>query len=90
MQNVIDVSSNDVIHPVYESAEKVLLPHFLREPGQLHFVTGLKVNLFTVHSSNKHRSFLYYFPGGHWPGGKTASEVAPMVYYNICEHCLDS
>ena len=27
---------------VFDFAEKVLLPHLVRQPGQLHFVTGLK------------------------------------------------
>lgn len=90
MQTVVDDSINDAIHLIYDFAEKVLLPHLLRQPGQLHFVTGLKTDLFSVHSSNKQRSFVYCLPEGHWPGRRTVSKVAPMVYHNIRGHRPDS
>lgn len=69
---------------VFDFAEKVLLPHLLHQPGQLHSVTGLKVDLFAVHRSTKGRTNVFCLPVGHWPGGKTTEEVLSMVYHPIC------
>lgn len=90
MQTIVDDLSNDVIHLVYDFAEKVFLPHPFRQPVRLHFVTGLKADLFAVHISNKQHCFVYCLPEGHRPGGKTASEVASVVYHNVREHHLGS
>ncbi len=33
---------------VFDFAEKVLLPKLMKQPGQLHFITGLKFDFFAV------------------------------------------
>lgn len=67
------------VHLTFDFAEKILLPHLLRQPGQLHFVTGLKFDFFGVHSSNSNRTFIYGLPEGHWPNNKTTNEVGSML-----------
>lgn len=71
------------LHCVFDFAEKVLLPHLLRQPGQLHFVTGLKFDFFGVSVSNLKACDIYCLPEGHWPSGKTANEVATMLGNSI-------
>lgn len=74
------------IYLVFDFAEKVLQPHLVRPPGQKHFVTGLKLDFFGESSSNLKQPFIFGFPEGHWPGGKTASEVGSMVSYALELH----
>ena len=38
----------EVYHLVFDFAEKVLLPKLVKQPGQLHFITGLKFDIFGV------------------------------------------
>ena len=71
------------LHLVFDFAEKWFLPNLQRQPGQLHFVTGLKFDFFGVHVSNLWFTNIYGLPEGHWPGGKTASEVASMLQNTI-------
>ena len=84
-----EMNTPPTIHLVFDFAEKILLPHLLRQPGQLHFVTGLKLDLFGVHSSNRKRTYIFCLPEGHWPGGKTANEVGSMLYHVIQMHRQD-
>eukprot|EP00171_Calliarthron_tuberculosum_P022537 IDg22537t1 len=67
------------VHVTFDFAEKVLLPVLKRQPGQLHFITGLKFDLFAAASSNLDKVFVYGLPEGFWPHGKTANEVISMV-----------
>lgn len=74
------------LHLTFDFAEKVLLPCLVRQPGQLHFVTGIKFDLFGVTSSTLNNTFVFGLPEGHWPGGKTANEVCSMLDYVIHAH----
>jgi len=78
------------LHLTFDFAEKILLPHLLRQPGQLHFVTGLKFDFFGVHSSNYNSTFVYGLPEGHWPNNKTTNEVGSMLVNCIETHKKDS
>ena len=82
------------VHLTFDFAEKILLPHLLQQPGQLHFDTGLKFDFFGVHSSNSNRRFIYGLPEGHWPNNKTANEVGSMlvkcIEYHKRESCFPS
>lgn len=73
-------------HLVFDFAEKVLLPSFRKQPGCLHFITGLKFDLFGVSSSNMNTNFVFGLPEGHWPNGKTANEVLSMLSYILLLH----
>lgn len=73
----------EMLHIVFDFAEKVLLPQLLRQPGQLYFVTGLKFDFFGVAISNFNYTDIHCLPEGHWPGGKTANEVASMLDHSI-------
>lgn len=74
------------IHLVFDFAGKVLLFHLLRQPGQLHFITGLKFDFFGVHSSNLGTTHIFGLPEGHWRGSKTANEVPSMLHYSMMAH----
>jgi len=58
------------IHLVFDFAEKVLLPRLAKQPGQLHFITGLKFDIFGVSCSNLTNNFVFELPEGHWPQEK--------------------
>lgn len=84
VQNSIrDRPSDGTIHIIIDFAEKVLLPHMLKQPGQLHFITGLKFDFFCVSNTNLNTNFIFGLPEGHWPSGKSANDVASMI-----EHVL--
>lgn len=70
-------------HFVFDFTEKVLLPKILNQPGQLHFITGLKVDINGVYSSNTGRADLYGLIEGHWPSNKTANTVLSMLHHTI-------
>lgn len=58
----------------------MLLPSLVRQPGQLHFITGLKNDIFGISCSNSGTNFIYSIAEGHWTGGKTANETCSMVF----------
>lgn len=60
-------------------AENVLPSVMPQIPGQLHFVSGLKCDLFGIVCSNLQKSFVYILPEGKWPGKKTAVTAVPML-----------
>lgn len=62
-------------HFVFDFAEKVLLPRLLKQPGQLHFTTGLKFDINGVCSSNTGQAYAFGLPEGHWPNDKSANSV---------------
>ncbi|PXF45203.1 hypothetical protein BWQ96_05033 [Gracilariopsis chorda] len=74
------------IHLIFDFAEKILLPHLLRQPGQLHFVTSLQFDIFGVYSSTMSTCYVYGLPGGNWPGNKTCNEVASMLNHAGKQH----
>ena len=45
-------------------AEKVMLPSLLRQPGQLHLVTGLKLYLFAISCGNMNKNYIFCLPEG--------------------------
>ena len=59
---------NGTMHFVFDFDEKVLLPNMERQPGNLHFTTGLKYDMFGISISNDQSSNVYGLPEGHWPG----------------------
>ena len=75
--------SGNVNHFVFDFAEKVLLPKLEKQPGQLHFITGLKFDFLGVSSSNALRNYVFGLPEGHWPNEKTANTVISMLDYII-------
>ena len=52
-------------HYDFDFAEKVLLSRLCNQPGQFHFVTGLKFDIFGVSSTNQCLSFIYGLLEGH-------------------------
>ena len=76
--------ANEARHFVFDFAEKVLFPRLLKQPGQLHFVTGLKFNIKGVSSSRIKSNYVFGLPEGHWPNDKTANSVCSMLY-----HCME-
>lgn len=70
--------SAELVHVIIDFAEKMLLHSLLTPPGQLHFITGLKKDLLCVRCSNNKTNYVISLAEGHWPGGKTASEVSSM------------
>lgn len=55
----------NVKHFVFNFAENVLLPKLLKQPGKLNFVTGLKNDIFGVHSSNEHLISIFGLAEGY-------------------------
>lgn len=76
-------------HLVFDFAEKVLLPKVQKQPGQLHFVTGLKIDFFGVSSSNEHMNYVFGLPEGHWPAEKTANSVLSMLHHITTSQRID-
>ena len=74
-------TEGESVHIIFDFAEKVLLPYLIIQPGQLHFTTSLKFDLFGIHFSNYNQSFMFGLVEGHWPNKKSGNEVASMIYY---------
>jgi len=81
-----EVPDNGAVHLTFDFAEKVLLPSLLRKPGQLHFVTGLKFDIFGICSSNLDLVYVFGLVEGHWPNNKTGNEVCSMIHHVIDIH----
>lgn len=75
--------ASQTLHLIMDFAEKVLLPSLVKQPGQLHFVTGLKLDLFCISCANNSTNYVFNLPEGYWPGGKNANEVLSMLYYML-------
>lgn len=82
----------------FDFAEKVLLPRLIRPPGQIHFITELKFNLFGDACSNMDEVFRLGLPEGHWPYNETSNEVISMLETvislqkwrdSVCRHAED-
>ena len=56
----------------------------VKQPGQLHFVTGLKFDINGVSSSWTNSNYVFGLPEGHWPNDKTVNSVCSMLY-----HCME-
>eukprot|EP00171_Calliarthron_tuberculosum_P002461 IDg2461t1 len=78
--------SGQTVHLVMDFAEKVLLPSMMDQPGNLHFVTGLKFDIFGISSSNLGKTYLFGLAEGHWKGGKSADEVLSMLFFAIWQY----
>ncbi len=74
-----------VLHLVMDFAETVTLPSMIHQPGQLHFITGLRLDLFGILCSNIDEDKIFSLPEGHWPNTKDASSVLSMFYHVIQE-----
>lgn len=68
---------------LFDFAEIVFLARFLRQPGQLYFVTSLKTNLFGVYDSKSGRNIVFGLPEGHWPCKKNANTIISILRYTI-------
>lgn len=77
--------SSKVVHVIIDFAEKVLIPSLVNQPGQLHFITGLKIDLFAVSCGNTGKNYVFCLPEGHWPGQKSANEVISMLFHILMQ-----
>ena len=77
------------IHLTLNFADNILLPRLLRQPGQLHFVTELKFDIFSVYRSNTTPTSVFCMSECYWPNGKTAEEVFSMLFHAIQAHRQD-
>lgn len=66
---------------VFDFSEKILLPRLLKQPGQLHFTTGLNFDINGVSCRNTGNAYVFDLPEGHWPNDKIASSVLSMLNY---------
>ncbi len=78
-------SNSSVVHLTFDSAEKVTLPSIKRQPGQLHFVTGLKYDKFGITYTNIGLPKVFGLPEGYWSESKDATSVFSMLYFFITE-----
>lgn len=76
---IAPISEN--LHCVFDFVEKVLLPHLLKQTGQLHFITDLKFDFFSVSGSNISKKYIFGPPEGHWPNEKTANAFIAMLHF---------
>lgn len=73
----------DSVYFVFDFAEKVLPLRLLKQPGQMHFITGLKFDILCVSSSNLSMNFLFGLPEGHRANETTANVVVSMLHWTI-------
>lgn len=78
-----DGRKSPFMHFVFDYAEKVLLPRLQKQPGQLHFVTGLKFDINGVACSNSNSVDIFGLVEGHWPQEKTANTVLSMLHHSV-------
>ena len=71
--------NSNLVRIVFDFAEKALLPSFTRQPGSLHFITGLRFDLFGGSCSKLRTNVVFGLPEGHCPGDKTADTVLSML-----------
>lgn len=83
MEECSENPEGETVHLLFDFAEKVLLPRLIHQPGQLHFTTSLKFDMFGIYCSNIMEMFVYGLTEGHWPSHKTGNEVFSMVHYQI-------
>ncbi len=70
-----------VVHFVMDFAEKLILPSRIQQPGQLHFITGLRLDLFAISCSNLREDKIFCLSEGHWLNAKDTSSVLGIVYH---------
>lgn len=70
---------------MFDFAENALLPKLQKRPGQLHFVTGLKFDIFGISCSNLGSTFVFGLPGGKWKKENTANFVISILHYVLDE-----
>lgn len=59
-----------------DSAKKILLAHFLTEPGRLNFVSVIQIDLFGVSISNVNECDVHHLPEEQGPHLKKDKKVA--------------
>lgn len=79
----MDNPINDGLRLVFHFSEKLQLPHLLRQPEQIPFITGLKIYFYWVSFFNLKTNDIYCMPECHWPSGKTSEEMASMPSHSI-------
>lgn len=79
--------SAELIPVIIDFAENVLFPFVLHQPGQLHFITGLKNDFFCISCASNETNYVLSLAEGHWTDGKTASEVSSM-FFTVLEMIL--
>lgn len=84
------MTSVNVMGQCTDLQKKLRLPSLFWHPGKLHFLTGLKFDLFGIGCGSFGTVYIYELPEGHWPGGKTAYEVLYMIQHNIGLHLTRS
>lgn len=71
--------SLSVRHFLFYFAKKLMLRRLLRRPGELHFATGLKLDLNGVSSRKTRCTHILGLPEGHCPGDKSAKSVLSII-----------
>lgn len=84
LQSSTTACNGSLLHVAFNYAKMVLLPRFVRRPGQMYFLTGLKFDASSIHDNNKKKTFLSDLPKGHWPYERTANAIVSMLL-----HCVD-
>lgn len=72
-------------HFVFDFVEKVLLPRLLKQPGQLYFVPGIKVDIIGVACSNESKTDIYGLVEGRWIHEKISNAVISMLHHSLDE-----
>ena len=72
-----------MVHLIFEFAEKLILPSMERLPSKLHFITGMRYDIFGIVCPNLKQRFIFGLPEGHWPGTTYATSVLSMLMHVI-------
>lgn len=78
--------SGEALHLIFDFAEKVPLPSMKEQPSNLHFITGMRFDIFGVHSSNVNCNYILGIPECFWPGCKFANEVLYILSHVLYLH----
>lgn len=70
-------------HIVFYFAEKDFLPKLQNQPGQFHFITGLKLDHFGIYTSYEGFNYIVGLPEGHWLNKNTSNVVISMLHYKL-------
>ena len=76
--------SGSDIHLVMDFAEKVTLLSMERQPGQLHFVTGLRYDIFGIYCSKLDETKNFGLSEGHWPNTEDPTSILSMFITFFC------
>ena len=70
----------NLLHLTIDFAQKLLLPLFKDQPGQLYYLTGLKLDIFGVANDTTGVQQNYFLTEGTWLEEKTAKSVLSMLH----------